>query len=306
LIDGCHTISAELRMLTAHNLPHTLPPNACDCHVHVVGDTVAYPMVAERHYTPGPATLDDSRLHLARNGLERAVIIQPSFYGTDNRCMLQALRDLAGAGRGVAVLEEATSDEELRALHSQGIRGLRLNVESSGTGDTKAVKTALTYWSQRIAALGWHIQIYAALDALYGALPLLQNLGVPVVLDHFAMVLDTTPSDDARAQAVLSLVRSGSAYVKLSAPYRIQPSHTPNPDAVPLIAARFLQANPERVLWGSDWPHTNREPGKTAHQLSAYRHIEPTTLLEEIHTWLPTAALRNQVLVDNPARLYGF
>jgi predicted TIM-barrel fold metal-dependent hydrolase len=289
-----------------HNSPHTLPPGACDCHVHVVGDRNAYPMVAERHYTPGQATLDDLRIHLARIGLVRTVIIQPSFYGTDNRCMLYALRDLAGAGRGVAVVEEAISDYELRALHSQGIRGLRLNIESSGSGDAKAVSVALTYWSQRIAALGWHIQIYAALDTLYGALPVLQNLSVPIVLDHFAMVTEATRQDDTRAQAVLSLVRSGRAYVKLSAPYRIQSSHTPDLDGVARIAARYLQANPGRVLWGSDWPHTNREPGKAAHESSAYRSIGNTTLLQGIHAWLPTDALRTQVLVDNPARLYGF
>jgi predicted TIM-barrel fold metal-dependent hydrolase len=293
-------------MPPAHKLPHTLPPNACDCHVHVVGDRDAYPMVSERHYTPGPATLDDLRHHLARVGLERAVIIQPSFYGTDNRCMLQALRDLAGAGRGVVVVQEAISDDKLRTLHSQGIRGVRLNIESSGTGSAKAVNTALTYWSQRIAALGWHIQIYAGLDALFSALTVLRDLSVPIVIDHFAMVRDDTPHDDARAQAMLSLVRSGKAYVKLSAPYRIQSSQRPDLNAVAPIAARFLQANPERILWGSDWPHTNREPGKAAHQISAYRHIEHTTLLEGIHAWLPTAALRTQVLVDNPARLYGF
>lgn len=279
---------------------------ACDCHVHVVGPTPDYPMVTERHYTPGPASVNDLQGHLARNGLQRTVIIQPSFYGNDNRCMLQALHDLQGAGRGIAVVDKDASDADLRALHNQGIRGLRLNAESSGDGDIQAISAALQYWAERIAALGWHLQIYASLDALYALSPVLHSLAVPVVLDHFAMVQDTTLQDDARALAVLSLVRSGRAYVKLSAPYRIQSSHTPNFDAVARIAARYLHANPERVLWGSDWPHTNREPGKTAHQVSAYREVEPTALQQGIHAWLPTAALRKQVLVDNPARLYGF
>jgi predicted TIM-barrel fold metal-dependent hydrolase len=283
-----------------------LPPGACDCHVHVVGAHSEYPMVAERHYTPGPASVDDLRQHLARNGLARTVIIQPSFYGTDNSCMLQTLHALQGAGRGVAVVDASTNDDSLRDLHAQGIRGLRLNVESSGTGDTQAVSIALQYWADRIAALGWHLQVYAALDTLHAMYPVLQALCVPIVLDHFAMVQDRTPLDDARAQSVLSLVRSGRAYVKLSAPYRIQSSPTPDPDAVARIAARYLLANPERVLWGSDWPHTNREPGKTAHAVSAYRSIEPAALQQGIHAWLPTAALRTQVLVDNPARLYGF
>jgi predicted TIM-barrel fold metal-dependent hydrolase len=263
-------------------------------------------MVAERHYTPGPASVNDLLSHLARNGLQRSVIIQPSFYGSDNRCMLQALHGLQGAGRGVAVLGTGASDADLHALHAQGIRGLRLNVESSGDGDIQAISAELRYWADRITVLGWHMQMYASLDALHALCPVLQNLQVPVVLDHFAMVQDTTPQDDPRAQAVLSLVRSGRAYVKLSAPYRIQSSPTPNLDAVADIAARYLQANPERVLWGSDWPHTNREPGKTAHQLSAYREVKSTALMQGIHAWLPTAALRTQVMVDNPARLYGF
>jgi predicted TIM-barrel fold metal-dependent hydrolase len=263
-------------------------------------------MVAERRYTPGPANVTDLRQHLARNGLERTVIIQPSFYGSNNRCMLQALRELQGVGRGIAVLDKSATDSDLRALHIQGVRGLRLNVESSGDGDIQAISADLQYWAKRIAALAWHLQIYASLDALYALGPVLHSLTVPVVLDHFAMVLDTTPQDDARAQAVLALVRSGRAYVKLSAPYRIQSSSTPTPDAVADIAARYLQANPERVLWGSDWPHTNREPGKTAHETSAYRQLGPTALLQGIYAWLPTAALRTQVLVDNPNRLYGF
>ena len=287
-------------------LDATLPSGACDCHVHVVGPTPNYLMVAERHYTPGPASVTDLHQHLARNGLQRTVIIQPSFYGSDNRCMLQALHDLKGAGRGVAVVDKGASDAALRTLHSQGIRGLRLNVESSGDGDRQAISAELRYWADRIAVLGWHLQIYASLDALHALCPVLQNLQVPVVLDHFAMVQDNTPQDDPRAQAVLWLVRSGRAYVKLSAPYRIQSSPTPNPNAVADMAASYLQANPERVLWGSDWPHTDREAGKAAHELSAYRQLDPTALLQGIHAWLPTAALRTQVLVDNPARLYGF
>lgn len=263
-------------------------------------------MVAERHYTPGPASVADLRQHLARNGLARTVIIQPSFYGTDNRCMLQALRELQGAGRGVAVVDVGASDADLQALHTQGIRGLRLNVESSGTGDTQATATALQYWAERIAPLGWHLQIYAALDALQAIMPTLQSLRIPLVLDHFAMVPDNTPPDDARFQTVLQLVQSGCAYVKLSAPYRIQFTALPMDDSVARIAARYLQANPERVLWGSDWPHTNRESGKTAHEVSAYRSVPTSALLEGVHTWLPSQALRQQVMVGNPAQLYGF
>jgi predicted TIM-barrel fold metal-dependent hydrolase len=263
-------------------------------------------MVPERHYTPGPASLDDLRQHLARNGLDRAVIVQPSFYGTDNTCILNSLRHLAGAGRGVAVLDKDASDTHLRALHTQGVRGLRLNVESSGTGDAQAVSTALAYWADRLEALQWHIQIYASLDALMAIHPVLQNLSVPIVLDHFAMVQSSTALDDARFSAVQGLVHSGRAYVKLSAPYRIQPFALEAPETVANIAQRYLQANPERVLWGSDWPHTNRESGKSALEVSAYRRVGRDALLGGLHAWLPTEALRQRVLVNNPSQLYGF
>ncbi len=284
----------------------TLPPGACDCHVHVVGDTLAYPMVDQRQYTPGPASLDSLRQHLARNGLERTVIVQPSFYGTDNSCMLDSLRQLAGAGRGVAVLEPGASDAQLQALHAQGVRGLRLNVESSGQSAAKAVSAALAYWAQRLAALPWHIQIYASLDTLMAVHPTLQSVGLPIVLDHFAMVLGSTALDDARFHAVQQLVQSGRAYVKLSAPYRIQSFAHEAPQAVARIARQYLQANPERVLWGSDWPHTHREPGKSAHEQSAYRSVGRDVLQGGLHAWLPSADLRQRVLVDNPAQIYGF
>jgi predicted TIM-barrel fold metal-dependent hydrolase len=265
-----------------------------------------YPMVVERQYTPGSALVDDLRQHMARNGLQRAVIVQPSFYGSDNRCMLHALNDLAGTGRGVAVLDKNVSDTHLHSLHAQGVRGLRLNIESSNTGNAATVNAALNYWAERIAAFQWHIQIYASLSALTIALPALQHLRVPIVLDHFAMVQDTTAPDDTRVLAILALVQSGSAYVKLSAPYRIQSKTTPSPQAVAHIAARYLDANPERVLWGSDWPHTQREPGKAAHQLSVYLGIEPSILQQGIESWLPDAKLREQVMAKNPAQLYGF
>jgi predicted TIM-barrel fold metal-dependent hydrolase len=289
--------------MAAHPL---LPPGACDCHVHVVGDALTYPMLEQRQYTPGPASVDDLRQHLARTGVERTVIVQPSFYGTDNTCMLDSLRQLAGAGRGVAVVDPDASDAHLRSLHAQGVRGLRLNVESSGTGDAQAVSAVLAYWADRLAALQWHIQIYASLDALMAIYPVLQNLSVPLVLDHFAMVQSTTALDDARFHAIQGLVQSGNAYVKLSASYRIQPFAHQAPDAVARIAQRYIQANPERVLWGSDWPHTNREPGKSAHEVSAYRSVGRDTLLGGLHAWLHTEALRQRVLVDNPAQLYGF
>jgi predicted TIM-barrel fold metal-dependent hydrolase len=283
-----------------------LPTGACDCHVHVVGTAATYPMAHERHYTPGPASSVDLRAHLSRNGLARAVIVQPSIYGTDNQCLLDSLRELGGAGRGIAVVDRDISDEALAALSAQGVRGLRINLESASVRDPASMGPALAYWAERVAPLGWHLQIYAALDAVAAALPFIRQMPVPLVLDHFAMVPASMADGDAQLDAVLSLLRSGRIYVKLSAPYRLASTPRASDTLAARLAALYVKANPERLLWGSDWPHTNREPGKGAHAVSAYRQLAAPTLQGGIESWLAGNALFKQVLVENPARLYGF
>lgn len=286
--------------------PSPLPANACDCHTHVIGAASDYPMAADRHYTPEPASHDALLAHLARHGLARVVIVQPSVYGTDNRCMLDSLDRLPDTARGIAVLDPSVGDATLHDLDRRGVRGLRVNVESAGIRDAGAVGRALAQWAERIAPLGWHLQVYAALDALAALAGPLARLPVPVVLDHFAMMPAETASDDARAQALLALLRSGNAYVKLSAPYRLAASGMPGEAAVARWAGAFLRAAPERVLWGSDWPHTFREAGRKAHEPSRYRALPEGSLDASIRHWLPTPSLREQVLVRNPGRLYGF
>lgn len=284
----------------------TLPAGACDCHTHVVGPRAGYAMVAERHYTPDTATSSELRSHLARNGLRRAVIVQPSFYGTDNRCLLDSLEQLGGAGRGVAVVGDNADAGDLRLLHQRGIRALRINVESAGMRDALAVSTLLERWSERVEPLGWHLQIYASMDTISGAATALASLTVPVVLDHFAMIPADTPRDDPRARTILDLLARGNVYAKLSAPYRMQQDGAPDPARVAAWAQAFVAANSARILWGSDWPHTNREAGKVAHEVSRYRDIPHGSLGSDLSRWLPTPALMQQVLVDNPRNLYGF
>jgi predicted TIM-barrel fold metal-dependent hydrolase len=283
-----------------------MPQGACDCHVHVIGPRSDYPMVDERHYTPGLASHADMMAHLASKGLQRALIVQPSVYGTDNRCMLESLDRMAGAGRGIAVVDDTADEAALRVLHARGVRGLRVNVESAGVRNAAAVGRALSRWAERIAPMGWHLQVYASLDTVAYAAPHLAGLPVPVVLDHFAMVPATTQHDDPRALVVLDLLRTGKVVVKLSAPYRMDAVGAPDARLVDAWAARFVKIAPDQVLWGSDWPHTNREPGKKAHEVSRYREMPADTLIDTIYRWLPTDTLRKQVLVANPTRLYGF
>jgi predicted TIM-barrel fold metal-dependent hydrolase len=280
-----------------------LPPGACDCHTHVVGDRAAYPMMADRHYTPGPAPHAALLEHMALNGLERTVIVQPSFYGTDNRCMLDSLDRLQGRGRGIAVVAADCDGAELAGLHARGVRGLRVNVESAGNRDARTLQDSLLRWADRIGPLGWHLQVYAAHATVAELAPFLALLPVPVVLDHFAMVPATTAVDDPAARAVLELMRSNNAWVKLSAPYRITQGDRA---AVAAWASVFLAAAPGRVLWGSDWPHTNREPGKAAHEVSRYRDVTPAALRESMLRWFGSARVLEQVMVRNPAALYGF
>jgi predicted TIM-barrel fold metal-dependent hydrolase len=287
---------------------HELPSNACDCHVHVVGSPADYPMVADRHYTPGPAPISDLSAHLGRLGLGRTVIIQPSFYGTDNRCMIHALTKMNAQNdhvRGIAVVAPGATDSDLQALDLYGVRGLRLNLESSSNHDPKSIVSAIEVWAEKIKPLGWHIQIFAALSAIAQAAPQLAQLPVPVVFDHFALMTAGVQSADNRQaiDAVLHLIKTGKAYVKLSAPYRLQ-----NRDvaAVLDLAHRLTNINPEQILWGSDWPHTARDDNKPAVAVSSFRAIDPSTLAQTINDWLPSTALKEKVLVTNPARLYGF
>ncbi len=282
----------------------SLPAGACDCHTHVVGERALYPMVEDRQYTPAPAPHDALVEHLQRTCLQRAVIVQPSFYGSDNRCMLQSLKRLSGAGRGIAVVDEGVDDAALRQLHDAGVRGLRVNLESAGVRDGRLLERALHHWAARIAAWGWHLQVYASHQTIAQLTPMLTRLAVPVVLDHFAMVPADTAADDATLEPILDALASGNVYIKLSAPYRIAVGDVVA-GAVSL-ARTFLTANPHRILWGSDWPHTNRDHGKSAHEVSRYRDIPSATLRDSIESWLPTAELRQQVLVTNPARLYQF
>jgi len=282
----------------------SLPEGACDCHVHVIGPQDAYPMLPGRRYTPGPAGVQALHGHLRRLGLSRAVIVQPSVYGVDNRLLEESLAQPRGAVRGVAVLGPEVDDGELARLHAAGVRGVRVNLESAGASDPDALARLLSAWAGRVRGQGWHLQVYASCRALAAAAPRVRKLGVPLVFDHFAMTPAQTAPDDHELRAILDLVREGAAYVKLSAPYRI--GGPGGADAVTALARTFAAANPDRLLWASDWPHTNRAPGAAPHEVSPYRDVPPGRLLEEIAAWLPDAALRRRVLADNPARLYGF
>ena len=274
----------------------------CDTHVHVIGPRDKFPMVQGRHYTPGPASVQELKAHLTTQGLGRAVIVQPSVYGTDNLCLLSALSDMGHQARGIAVLDSQISATELQELDAQGIRGIRLNFESSGNQSVDQLKQALADWAPRLEALGWHIQVYAPFSVTSACAPFIQSLPVPVVLDHFGLSpANATVTQETKA--ILELLETGKIYIKLSASYRLPNFET---EKLKELAHHLLHIRPDRLLWASDWPHTNREPGVDAHSVSRYRNIDSVQLIKERTEWLSTPAFQEHVLSLNPNRLYRF
>jgi len=289
----------------AGNASRPVPDGACDCHVHVIGPVARYPMLRERAYTPPEASVEALKLHLAQHRLSRTVLIQPSFYGTDNTCLLDALHALGGSGRGVAVIDEQTPDAELASMTAAGVRGVRVNLESIGVRDPAAARRALDALAVRIAPLGWHVQIYAASHVLAACADVIAALPVPVVLDHFATLQCVKGAEQPDLAVLAELVRSGRAYIKLSAPYRIA-TQDAEYGVVRQFMRCFAEANPARVLWASDWPHTDRAPGRLPTEVSPFRTIDDGAALALLLDTLQDPALQRRVLVENPAALYGF
>jgi predicted TIM-barrel fold metal-dependent hydrolase len=237
------------------SLPNTapLPAGACDCHTHVFLDEREYPFGAGRHYTPPPAGIDALAAWHDALGIQRVVIVQPSVYGLDNRATLQALRELGPQrARGVAVIDESTPDATLDAMHAAGVRGVRVNLAFDDDKDTAKAAAQLRRTAARVAPRGWHVQVWASLSLLARSAELLGTLPVPLVFDHHAGAHATRGVPQQALEPVLALVRSGKAWVKLSAPYRCS-SLEDHADLAGLTR-RFVACNPERLLWGSDWP----------------------------------------------------
>jgi predicted TIM-barrel fold metal-dependent hydrolase len=264
-----------------------LPSGTCDTHFHVFGPQSHYPMDPRRNYTPHECSLEDYREVMRAIGIERGVIVQPSVYGTDNRATLDALRAGGANFRAIAVLAPTVSDDELAQMHELGVRGLRLNLvnpQMVSLADSLAIL-------RRMAARGWHLQVQMELGKDPESLnALCAKVDVPVVVDHMGKL----PAS-MRAHPLMERLKDGSCWVKLSAPYRVSAQPSPHADLTPLVRA-LAEANPQRVLWGSDWPHTELHRGTP----------EAASLAQLVHTWFPDEALRRQICATNPARLYGF
>ena len=275
-----------------------LPRGACDCHAHICGPATAFPYTAERIYTPPDATIEAYRHLLAVLGVERAVLIQPSVYGTDNRAMLAALQAAGPGFRGVAVVESTIAARDVEALHRAGIRGVRLNLVDRREGRNAVPVAMVRALAERIAPFGWHIEFLVNLDEAAGFADAVAGLPVPVVLGHLGY-----PRVGARDwikapafEGLLALLSGGRCWVKLTGPYRISGAADLPYEDVDAAAAKLAQAAPGRLLWGSDWPHVMMKKPMP----------NDGALCDLLARWIPDAATRARILVDNPMELYGF
>jgi predicted TIM-barrel fold metal-dependent hydrolase len=285
-----------------------MPARACDCHVHVFGPFDRFPLWAGRAYTPGAASIDDLIALHQGLGIGRVVVVQASPQGSDNRCTVDALQRMNAMGhgaRGVAVIDEHTSDSDLHAMHAAGVRGVRVNLESAGLHDPQVARRLMQAAAERVAPLGWHVQTYTTLDVIASMHDSLMALPTPVVIDHFGRATAALGVAQEGFAALVSLVESGQAWVKLSAAHRI--SDLPDCDDARAIAQALISANPSRMLWGTDWPHPGAWPGvpRQREAREPFHPINNARALQRLSEWT-TADQWARILVDNPARLYGF
>lgn len=270
----------------------TMPPRACDSHVHVFESATRYPSVSTPHYTLPDGTLTQLRHMTEVLGLERFVIVQPSYYGTDNSCMLDALSAAGTRARGVVMVEESCTDEELHAMHLRGVRALRLDLFLRSQWRTADIITYIEHSVRRTRAIGWHVQFYTPGWVVRDLLPFLGTLDADFVIDHMGYMLESDGLTDSDFERLLGVLRAGRGWIKLSAPYRL--AKDGNFERLKPMARAIIESAPDRVIWGSDWPHIP-DGGK-----------DTGALLNLLSDWAPDAAARERILVTNPARLFGF
>lgn len=284
-----------------------VPPGACDCHTHIFGDPRQFPWFSGRTYTPESASVAEMRaLHKALH-MDRVVIVNPSVYGADNSCTLDAVKQLGPRARAVAVINDKTSAAQLEDMDHAGVRGIRLNFENFGQTNPDAARKAFDSAVQRVSSRKWHIQIYTRLSVIESLHSEVMAAPLPVVFDHFGGARASLGIGQPGFGTLVEMVRSGKAYVKISGAYRSSDKPPDYPDVAPLAQA-LIAANAERIVWGSDWPHPagGALAGHSATDIAPLFQIDDGRLLNQLPVWAPDPAVRKKILVENPARLYGY
>jgi predicted TIM-barrel fold metal-dependent hydrolase len=271
--------------------PRFAPPaGATDTHFHLFGPQDRYPLVDLREYTPPLITPQMARALFATMAIGRAVVIQPSVYGDDNRAQLEGAAEIGIPTRAVIVPRADASDADLAAFHRQGARGIRYVLAHPGGLRV----SELERWAARVNELGWHIQFLAKGPQLLELATRIEKLPCPAVIDHIGMFQPAGGLDQPMFKTVLRFLERGH-WVKLSGAYRLSQQTPPYPELAPYVE-RLVAARPDRIVWASDWPHVFI---KTAMP-------NTTDLLDALAAWVPDEAARNRILVDNPAILYDF
>jgi predicted TIM-barrel fold metal-dependent hydrolase len=289
-------------------MPDNVPlENACDCHVHVVGPLAQFPQSSTRSYIAAEASLEDLQSQALPEGVSRFVIVQASFYGADNSCLLATLDQLGDRGRGVVAMDlnlaiPSTMDDYER----RGVRGLRVNLYSKSLlFSPERIADLVQATLEKVPSRRWHVEIIAPASLLVQASKIVTSSRVPVVLNHYGLPGEASP-DSPDGRLLLALASMPHVWVKLTAPYRISPDPLATKPPGNWLAA-LLKAAPDRCVWGSDWPHTPLDVDqKGRDQLAAYRQISYARLVREFVAALPDPSLAQRILVENPQRLYGF
>jgi D-galactarolactone isomerase len=268
-----------------------MPADACDCHHHIYD--ARFPVAPYATLKPADARPADYRLLQKRIGTTRSVVVQPSTYGTDNSCTLDGMAQLGATSRGVAVVDTSVTDAELQRLHSLGIRGIRFNLVQAGATTAEMLEPL----SKRVNDLGWHVQIHQLADNIVKMEDLLQKLASPIVFDHMGRIPKDAGTNHPGYAVIAKLIDKGRTWVKISGAYMDTKVGAPTYADSTRLAQAFVKLAPQRMVWGSDWPHpTEKDDNKPNDAILA------DLLLE----WAGDEATRNRILVDNPATLYGF
>lgn len=303
MIDQVHARAAQ----PATPVNFDVPAHACDCHTHIHGDVARFPFFAGRVYTPEPASPEEmTALHRALH-MERVVIVTPSVYGTDNSSTLFGMKARGATARGVAVIDDRTTEAELDTMQADGFRGIRINLATDGISDPNVGRSRFTASVERMKTRGWHVQLYTTLPVISAIKDLVLAAPVPVVFDHFGGLEASLGLEQPGFDDLIALVKSGKAYVKVSGAYRSSKLAPDYQDMVPYARA-LIAANADRIVWGTDWPHpdSSHVEGRKPTDIAPFYQIDDGRLLNQLPVWAPDADVRKKILVDNPARLYGF
>jgi predicted TIM-barrel fold metal-dependent hydrolase len=298
-----HAVAAQIGGSTAMQVPYSagrqppkikVPPNACDCHHHIY-DPVSFPYAPDDVRNQPPATVDVYRLLQRKLALTRSVVVTPSAYRTNNACTLSALKQMDHQARGVVVVDPTITRADIDAMHEHGVRGIRFNIATGDTTDPKAILSL----SQRVNERGWHVQFWMSAKDTVQIASLLNELPSQIVFDHRGHLPQPAGIDDPAFKVIANLMEKGKAWVKLSGLYIDTTIGEPSYADTVKVGRAFVQLAPERIVWGTDWPHpsifSERKPWP-----------DDANMLDLLAEQAPSEATRERILVTNPVVLYGF